>query len=411
MTRPPWAAFAAVSFAYFASIGFFTTYAPLWFKELGYSALAIGVISSLQSWTRVFVPYAWGWLADHTGRRVRLLRVAALCSLVFGSLLLPAHGWGWLPLCVFLLFLCNGGVVPLSESALARFLHTESGMDTQRYGRIRVWGSIGFILSVTLAGFLLEHVGIDAFPALVSLLLVGLCVAVARLPSRVDAQTEVLQESGSVWTVLRQPRVAWFFAAVFFTVLGHTSLYTFLSLYLDDLGYGKSVVGLVWAVSVAAEIAFFWVGAKWSGRMQPARWLWWAAVLSVLRFGSTAAFGDVLMVLVAAQLLHAVTFAAQHAACTAQLGEFFPARLRGRGQALYAVLGYGISGVIGGLGGGFLTQHLGFEAVFWAATGSALLAVACAARLQHHLRHDLRQHPLGEPTRHRLDEQAGPKNE
>lgn len=385
MTRPPWAAFAAVSFTYFASIGFFTTYAPLWFKSLGYSALAIGVISSLQAWTRVFVPYVWGWLADHTGRRVWLLRAAALSSLVMGSLLWPAHGWGWLPLCVFLLFICNGGVVPLSESALARFLQTAGGMDTGRYGRIRVWGSIGFILSVTVAGFVLEWGGIDDFPWVVSALLILLCVATARLPARVDAATEHQQEDDSVWQVLRQRRVQWFFATIFFTVLGHTSLYTFLSLYLDELGYGKSTVGLVWAVSVMAEILFFWVGSKWAGRVEPARWLWWAAVLCVVRFGAIAGFGEVMAVLIAAQLLHAVTFAAQHAACTAQLGTFFPGRLRGRGQALYAVLGYGLSGVLGGLGGGLLTQQLGFEAVFWAATVSALIAMGCANQLARHL--------------------------
>jgi PPP family 3-phenylpropionic acid transporter len=385
VTRPPWAAFAAVSFTYFASIGFFTTYAPLWFKSLGYSALAIGVISSLQAWTRVFVPYAWGWLADHTGRRVWLLRAATLGSLLVGSLLAPAHSWGWLPLCVFLLFICNGGVVPLSESALARFLQTDGGMDAARYGRIRVWGSIGFILSVTAAGFILESAGIDAFPWVVSVLLVLLCVAAARLPSRVDAVAETTAQEGSVWQVLRQRRVQWFFATIFFTVLGHTSLYTFLSLYLDELGYGKSAVGLVWAVSVLAEITFFWMGAHWAGRLEPVRWLWWAAVLCVLRFAAIASMGHVMVVLVAAQLLHAVTFAAQHAACTAQLGVFFPGRLRGRGQALYAVLGYGLSGVLGGLGGGLLTQHLGFESVFWAATASGLMAVACAHQLARHL--------------------------
>jgi PPP family 3-phenylpropionic acid transporter len=238
-----------VSFTYFASIGFFTTYSPLWFKSLGYSALAIGVISSLQAWTRVFVPYAWGWLADHTGRRVWLLRAAAAASLLMSGLLQPSHAWGWLPACVFLLFICNGGVVPLSESALARFLHTDGGMDTRRYGRIRVWGSIGFILAVTAAGFLLESGGIEAFPWVVSTLLVLLCVAAARLPSRVDAAAEPTSPEGSVGQVLRQPRVQRFFATIFFTVLGHTSLYTFLSLYLDELGYGKPVVGLVWAVS------------------------------------------------------------------------------------------------------------------------------------------------------------------
>jgi len=384
--RPPWAAFAAVSFTYFAAIGFFTTYAPLWFKSLGYSALAIGVISSLQAWTRVFVPYAWGWLADHTGRRVWLLRGAALGSLVMGGLLAPAHALGFLPLCVFLLFLCNGGVVPLSESALARFLHREGGMDTGRYGRIRVWGSIGFIGSVTMAGFLLDWAGIEAFAWVVVALLVALCVATARLPAHVDAVVEHGAAEGSVWQVLRQRSVQWFFATIFFTVLGHTSLYTFLSLYLDELGYGKSTVGLVWAVSVSAEIAFFWIGSRWVGRVEPVRWLWWAAVLCVVRFAAIAGFGEVMAVLVAAQLLHAVTFAAQHAACTAQLGAFFPGRLRGRGQALYAVLGYGLSGVLGGLGGGALTEHLGFEAVFWAATASALLAVGCAHQFARHLR-------------------------
>jgi MFS family permease len=165
-------------------------------------------------------------LADHAGRRVWLLRAAAAASLLMSGLLQPSHAWGWLPACVFLLFICNGGVVPLSESALARFLHTDGGMDTRRYGRFRVWGSIGFILAVTAAGFLLESAGIGAFP----------------------------------WVV--------------------------------ELGYGKPVVGLVWAVS----------------------------------------------------------------------------------------------GVVGGLGGGLLTEHLGFKSVFGAATASASIAVFCAHQLARHLR-------------------------
>jgi len=62
------AAFSAVWCAYFAAIGLFNPYAPLWFKSLGFSTLAIGALASLQSWTRVLAPYAWGWLGDHSGR-------------------------------------------------------------------------------------------------------------------------------------------------------------------------------------------------------------------------------------------------------------------------------------------------------------------------------------------------------
>lgn len=387
----PWRGFASVSFAYFASIGFFTTYAPLWFKSLGYGALAIGLIASLQAWTRILVPYAWGWLADHTGKRVLLLRCAAVGALLWGALLWPAHGWNVLPAAVFLLFLCNGGVVPLSEAALARFLSTGAGMDVKRYGQVRVWGSVGFILTVTSAGLALESLGIDAFVWGVPCVLLGLVLATLRLPVSLDRGVETGATAVSVREVLAQPAVRWFFATVFFTVLGHTSLYAFLSLMLDEWGYSKTVVGLVWAAAVAAEILFFAFGAARAGRLSPQQWLWWAAVLSVVRFAAIAWAGDWLLVLILAQLLHGITFAAQHAACTAQLHQFFPGRLRGRGQALYAVLGYGLSGVIGGAGGGLLTEWLGLRAVFSAAAVCALVAVVCAGRLRARL--DVQSNP------------------
>ena len=151
------------------------------------SALAIGAISSLQAWTRIGVPYAWGWLADHTGRKVMLLRVAAALTLVFGSLLYFSAQASWLPLCVFLLYLFNGGVVPLSESALARYLRTDTGVDTGRYGQIRVWGSIGFIVSAAAGGLVLEALGMKVvFYDVVTKLPLGNAEAVESLKALVS---------------------------------------------------------------------------------------------------------------------------------------------------------------------------------------------------------------------------------
>ena len=95
--------------------------------------------------------------------------------------------------------------------------------------------------------------------------------------------------------------------------------------------------------------------------------------------GETAA-PDEVAVLLGAQLLHALTFAAQHSACTALLTRHFPGRLRARGQALYAVLGYGASGVIGGIAGGAMSESWGFASVFWAASGAAIAAAWCCHR-------------------------------
>ncbi len=108
-------------------------------------------------------------------------------------------------------------------------------------------------------------------------------------------------------------------------------------------------------------------------------WLVLAALVTALRFALTAAFGTLAAVLVLAQLMHAITFAAQHMACTSVIARHFPDALRARGSALYSVLGYGVPGVLGGLAGGLLSEAFGLVSVFWAAAVVALASAACCA--------------------------------
>jgi PPP family 3-phenylpropionic acid transporter len=379
------APFGALSFAYFASIGLFNPYAPLWFQQLGFSTLAIGAIASLQAWTRVFAPYAWSWAGDHWelgARRITLLRAAAALALIFTLGLLWTRSYAMVSAVVFLLFLANSAIVPLAEAALSqRLLDAQGGLDLGRYGRIRVWGSIGFIVSVTLCGALLQAIGIDALPWMALLLFAGLAVVAWRLPpGRATVAPASGIADGGVWGVLRRPTVAWFFVGVFLTVLAHTALYAFLSLYLVQLGYGKTAVGLLWATSVVGEIVFFWTQGHWFARWSAKDWLVIAAAVSVLRFGAMAALGASTLVLVVAQLMHALTFAAHHAACIAVVSRYFAGPLRGRGQALYTTLGYGLSGVLGGVLGGAISQRWGFPVVFGAAALASVAALACCLR-------------------------------
>jgi PPP family 3-phenylpropionic acid transporter len=82
-----------------------------------------------------------------------------------------------------------------------------------------------------------------------------------------------------------------------------------------------------------------------------------------------------LWLLLVAQCLHAITFAVHHTACTAWLTRHFPERLRGRGQALYSTIGYGLTGVIGAVGGSTLSGYLGLQAVFWFSVPVAMVGV------------------------------------
>ena len=376
----PLPAFALLSFTYFAAIGLFNPYAPLWFKELGFSTLAIGGIAALQSCTRIVGPYAWGWLGDHTGRRVFLIRLACIgCVVSAASLLLVESLWP-VAAVTALLFLANSGVVPLYETSLAHLLTNRQGLDAGRYGRVRVWGSVGFIASVTAYGFVLERLGVQAFPWIVAGMNLLLLWAATRLP-RGHEQVSHDEPAPAALPLLKQPEVAWFFASIFFTVLAHTAVYAFFSLYLVHLGYGKTAVGALWAVAVAVEILFFWTQGRFFARLSPQGWLQLVAAVTTARFAATAGAGHLAWVLVLAQMSHAVTFAAHHAACISMVHRLFPGRARGRGQALYTILGYGLSGVLGGFGGGWLIEHLGYEATFWVSAGAGGLAWFCAWRM------------------------------
>jgi PPP family 3-phenylpropionic acid transporter len=141
------------------------------------------------------------------------------------------------------------------------------------------------------------------------------------------------------------------------------------------------MIGTLWAVSVAVEILWFFGQGRFIGRLPMARWLVVCGVATVLRMALTGGLGFSLVALFAAQMLHALTFATHHTACIAMVSHHFPGRLRGRGQALFTVIGYGVGGVVGVLAGGALASRFGFQAMFYVATVLALLATLCAWRV------------------------------
>jgi MFS transporter, PPP family, 3-phenylpropionic acid transporter len=376
--------YALLSFAYFAGMGLFNPYAPLWLESLGWGPLAIGALASLQSWTRVIAPYAWAWLGDHTGRRTDLIRLGAVLCCFAAWALTWQHGHvvGVL-VCAAVLFLANSAVGPLYEAALSQALTTERGLDTARYGRARLWGSVGFIAAVAGFGSLLQWRGVADFPWWVLAMSVGLFLASGCLPGGREAHPAG-EAAPAIGPLLRQPRVRWFFATVAMTVLAHSVLYAFFSLYLSSLGLGSQIVGLLWALGVLAEVIFFATQGRFMSRRSPMWWLQLAAWVTAIRFALMGAAPWALWLLVPLQILHAFTFGAHHAASVAMVSSLFPGRLRSRGQALYSVLGYGLPGVLGGLGAGWLIEHGGYLSAFTAACICGLLGAVCARRLARH---------------------------
>ena len=377
--------FAALSASYFAHIGFFNPYLPLWLKDMGLGIFAISLLTSIQAATRLFAPYGWGALSDRTGERVKLLRYGASVALLTSLGLWFDFGLVWLAAVLLVMFTHTSSMMSLSEAAMAHLVSHGGAFDARRYGRVRLWGSMGFLVTVFVAGAWFEQFGMAHFPAWTVLTLGAVVISVWRLP---DLKEEVHPHEArlAVWPVLRQKPVQWLFASMFFHVLSHMAIYVFFSLYLDHLGYSKTMIGLLWAVSVLAEIGWFFTQSRWLPLLSLTAWLVWCGVFTVLRMGLTASSASVLPLLLMAQMLHAITFAAHHSVCIALLSHHFSGRLRGRGQALYTVIGYGFPGVLGGLAGGALSSKYGLAPVFIATVATSLIATGCAFkvwRLQH----------------------------
>ncbi len=377
--------FAALSATYFAHIGFFNPYLPLWLKDMGLSLVLISVLISVQSASRVFAPYIWGWISDHTGERVKLLRIGAIVALVSGAVLWLPLSPLWLGVVLLVMFTHTSAMMPMSEAAMAHLVSQGGAFDARRYGHVRLWGSIGFLVTVFVAGAWFEAQGMGQFPSLTVLSLLAVVISAFALPDLKEA-VNVEHSRPAVGPVLRQRSVQWFFVSAFFHVLAHIGIYVFFSLYLDALGYSKTLIGLLWAVSVLVEIAWFIWQSRWLHWLPMSGWLVLCSGAMALRMVMTSVWADVLWVLVLAQCLHALTFATHHTASVALLSHHFPGRLRGRGQALYTVIAYGLTGVLGGVVGGFMSERWGLVSVFQASVVTALLAVLSGWQVWRHHR-------------------------
>lgn len=372
------APFAALSASYFAHIGFFNPYLPLWLQHLGMPLFVISLLAAIQAGTRVFAPYVWGTLSDRSGERVRLLRWSAFVALAASMGLWWDGGPVWIAVVLFVMFTHTGSMMSLTEAAMA---HLVAG-DWGRYGRIRLWGSIGFMVTVFAAGAWFEHFGMGHFPAWTLVTLACVLACAYWMPDIRDKQADAHEPGLPVGPVLRQGVVRWFFATLFFHVTAHFSIYAYFSLYLDSKGYSKAVIGALWAVSVLVEIAWFFLQGRLMRLASMTRWLLVCSWVAVVRMALIAGAADWVVLLIAAQCLHAFTFAAHHTACIAVVSHHFPGRLRARGQALFTVMGYGLGGLLGVLAGGALITRLGYEGLFGAAAVLALLAAGCAWRME-----------------------------
>jgi PPP family 3-phenylpropionic acid transporter len=335
--------FALFFFAYYGYVGVFSPYASLYFADRGLSATQIGILMSLMQVMRIFGPNVWGWVADQSRRRVLVLRLTSVAAaLTFCGMFVGQTFVFFFALMVTVnLFTSAQG--PISEALM---LSSMRG-DLTHYGRVRLWGSVGFIVLVTLSGYALDWQGIELMPWIALLMLVMVTSVTFSLHE--EPATQHAQQPNSVRELLSRKSVLSFFVSTFLMIAAHSSLYVYYSLYLSDMGYSKSVIGLMWSLGVIAEILFFFYQAPLFRRFGVRRLMLLSLAIAVVRFLMIGWGAQSLAVLLLAQVLHAATFGVHHSASVATLQRWFAGPLQARGQALYISISYGLGGTVGGL--------------------------------------------------------------
>lgn len=335
--------FALFFFAYYGYVGVFSPYASLYFADRGLSATQIGILMSLMQVMRIFGPNLWGWVADQSQRRVLVLRLTSIAAaLSFCGMFVGQTFLFFFALMVTVnLFTSAQG--PISEALM---LSSMRG-DLTHYGRVRLWGSVGFIVLVTLSGYALDWQGIELMPWIALLML--LMVTSVTFSLHEEPASQHTQQPNSVRELLSRKSVLSFFASTFLMIAAHSSLYVYYSLYLSDIGYSKTVIGLMWSLGVIAEILFFFYQAPLFRRFGVRKLMLFSLAIAVIRFLMIGWGAQSLSVLLFAQVLHAATFGVHHSASVATLQRWFAGPLQARGQALYISISYGLGGTLGGL--------------------------------------------------------------
>lgn len=368
MTRIPYWHLSSFYLFYFAFVGVMAPYWPLYLHELQFSALEIGVLMSLLQVMRIFAPNLWGHLADRTGQRVRIVQVATLMSLLGFSLVFWTDSfWGLFAMMSLVSFFWSASL-PLVEANTLSHL----GDKIAHYGRIRLWGSIGFILVVVGVGAALDHYSVRIVPWIILGLLIGIVATARFMPEAIAPH----QGHGAVVLkdILRRPSVIALFAAAILMAAAHGPYYTFFTVHLVNAGYSKTDAGWLWALGVIIEIGVFVLMPRVFARISAEKIVLLTLVFGVLRFLLIAWAVNYLVLLWIAQMLHALTFGAYHAAAIALIHRWFKGRIQARGQALYNSIAFGVGGSLGSLYSGICWDSLGAAWTFSIAAACAALA-------------------------------------
>ena len=322
--------------------------------------------------TKIVSPSIWAWIADRSGRGMQVVRAGAFLAMICFAGVFGGDDYWWLMavMCLFSFF-WNACLPQFEANTLSHL-----GDQPHRYSAIRLWGSIGFIIAVIVVGPLLARYGQAWMPWVMFGLMVAIWFSSLVVPERATAHRTITHEPLS--QVLLKPAVISLLLVCFLNQASHGPFYTFYTIYLEQAGYGSTLIGWLWALGVIAEVVVFMLMHRLVPCFGLRNLLLASIFLTVIRWWMIGAFVDSLLLLVIAQLLHAASFGIYHAVAIQLIHRYFTGKHQGQGQALYTSVSFGLGGVVGSLYAGYTWEGLGSTVSFFIAMALSMVAFVIA---------------------------------
>ncbi len=366
---------ALTYFLYFGNLGVLVPFLGVFLDGRGLNSAEIGELTALITLTRLAGPNLWAFLADKSGRGLSILQLGAFLTVATFSLIFFVNGFWGLTLSFAMMMMFWTAILPQMEVISMRAVNSQAN----RYSRLRLWGSVGYIVLTVVGGKFIDLYSSEATIYLCFGVLLMLFFISMLLNSNASSKAQNNGE-GQRPQLFTRTFICFMLATILLQV-SFGPFYGFFSLYMRDLGYSGQHTGLLIALGVLAEIAIFLVAGKLIGRIGVKAVLVVSMLLTALRWWLLAEFAQAILWLIISQLLHAFSFGLCHAASIYFIHRYFSHGWQSRGQALYSSIGFGIGGVAGGyLAGRLWHQGQGATVTLLAAAITALLA-ACVIQL------------------------------
>lgn len=317
----------------FAAIGIYLPFFPLWLEHRALGALQIGIILAIPMVVRILVTAPLMSFIDR-GIGARQLMVAANLAVAATYALLPfAADAAVIGVLVAALAVAQAPIAPITDLLTLQAVRRHAGLD---YGRVRLWGSIGFLGATIGGGSIVGLIEADAAIWLLSALAVlAALLARSAAPDGASAEEQPVEERAPALPGARLPRALWFvIGAAACIQASHAAIYAFGSIHWSERGISSITIGLLWAIGVLAEIIVFAVLGRDVGRGRVAlAFVMIGAGSAMFRFAAMA-LDPPLALVFALQILHAVSFGLTHLGTMAALTRLAPDAARGRAQGL-----------------------------------------------------------------------------